>query len=247
MREPIRAVTYSEFSNVTMEKTLKPASHSVEAPASTAVVPMEDSESGFVIPRKVLDSMCPETFSLLNQEHIPRLVANSLFLEREGAERNFEYKQIIPYIVIRHENRYLLIQRTKGQSESRLHNMYSLGIGGHVNPCDAASGDKGIIEAGMRRELSEEIALQAEESCQPVGIINDDSTEVARVHTGLVYLLTTASSSYEILESGKYTAEWMSVEEMRPYYDRMESWAQIVFDFLISTNPENRKHWETRA
>ena len=69
-----------------------------------------------------------------------------------------------------------------------------------------------------------------------VGVINDNSSEVSRVHMGLVYVLTTGSSEFEIAEKDKYTANWATIEEMLPFYDKMESWTQIVYDNLLKTS-----------
>jgi predicted NUDIX family phosphoesterase len=114
-----------------------------------------------------------------------------------------------------------------------LHDKFSLGVGGHINNFDTSDVGCDVITSGMRRELNEEIHIESEESCELVGIINDDSTEVARVHMGLVFVLTTALPDYRIMEPDKYTAEWKTPEEMAEYKGRMESWAQIVFDNVI--------------
>jgi predicted NUDIX family phosphoesterase len=116
------------------------------------------------------------------------ILARAEFIERSQAERDFTRKQIIPYVVLRHQDKFLLIRRTKQQAEKRLHDKCSLGIGGHINATDQTETD--LLEAGMRRELNEEIQVKQEKSCQLIGIINDDTTEVDQVHLGLVYLLT---------------------------------------------------------
>jgi predicted NUDIX family phosphoesterase len=105
---------------------------------------------------------------------------------------------------------------------------------------------KHIIEAGMRRELAEEIGIEKEESCDLVGIINDNSTEVARVHVGFVYVLKTASPQFTIADPDKETADWKSRQEMEENYPNMESWAQIVFDYVVCQGASERvKNWET--
>jgi predicted NUDIX family phosphoesterase len=203
-----------------------------------------ETESVLVVPRAVLEEVAPRTFSPETESAISRIVAHCRFLDRSRAERDFEFKQIIPYVVIRHREKYLLIRRTRKQTEARLHDMYSLGIGGHINDTDGLAGNAEIIALGMRRELTEEIQLENETSCEIVGIINDDSTEVARVHAGLVYLLSTSSPNYEIMEPGKYTASWKTPSEMLEQYAQMESWAQIVYDFVISCSAERAQKWK---
>ncbi|MBF0203073.1 MAG: phosphoesterase [Desulfamplus sp.] len=58
------------------------------------------------------------------------------WLDRPSAEKDKNFKQIIPYIIIQAESGNLTaIYRRKG-SESRLHDLWSIGIGGHINPLD---------------------------------------------------------------------------------------------------------------
>ncbi len=209
-----------------------------------SVADEEHQESVLVVSRDLLDAACPHTFSRETARVESAVLANSRFISRNVAEHDFQYKQVIPYVVIRHEGSYLLIQRTANQTEARLHNMYSLGIGGHVNSRDTSQKGCNAITRGMRRELEEEIRVGAEESCTLIGVINDDSTEVARLHLGFVYLLIAASPQYAILEEGHYTAAWKLPEEIAPYYNAMESWAQIVHDFvLFSELPDRAQRW----
>jgi len=203
-----------------------------------------ETESVLVVPRAVLDDAAPRTFSRETEQATANILANCRFMERSRAEHDFGFKQIIPYVVIRNGDRYLLIRRTRKQTEARLHDMFSLGIGGHINDTDGLAGTAEIITLGMRREVTEEIQLQSEDSCEIAGIINDDSTEVARVHAGLVYLLSTSSTDYEIMEPGKYTAAWKTPVEMLECYADMESWAQIVYDFLLSGSAERVAKWK---
>ena len=205
----------------------------------------ELQESVLVLAREAVDRLCPRTFSRDGQGVAAAVLANRRFVERTVAEHDFSCKQVIPYVVIRHEERYLLMRRTERQTESRLHNKYSLGVGGHINKDDLRPAEDNVILAGMRRELAEEIRVEAEQSCQLIGAINDDSTEVARVHLGLVFLLTTASARYVIVEQDKYTAAWKSAGELAQYYDQMETWAQIVHDYVVlSGATERARKWE---
>jgi predicted NUDIX family phosphoesterase len=204
----------------------------------------ELQESVLVVSRTVVDALCPQTFCRAAEQVKAAVLANCRFLERTVAEHDFQSKQVIPYVVIRHGERYLLMRRTSRQTESRLHHKYSLGIGGHINNQDAASGNEDVIGAGMRRELQEEIHVEDVQSSELVGVINDDSTEVARVHVGLVYLLTAASPRFTIVEHDKYTAMWTTPAEMAGYYDLMESWAQIVYDYVVlAGTPDRVKRW----
>ncbi len=205
----------------------------------------ELQESVLVVSRQAVEKLCPRTFSREGQRTALAVLANYRFLERTVAEHDFGSKQVIPYVVIRHQDRYLLMRRTRRQTESRLHDKYSLGVGGHINRGDLEPGHDNIILAGMRRELAEEIRVEAEQSCDLIGVINDDSTEVARVHMGLVFLLSAATARYEIVEQDKYTAAWKTLPELLAYYEQMETWAQIVHDYvLLGGRADRTRKWE---
>jgi predicted NUDIX family phosphoesterase len=224
-----------------------PAEVNQNHPTPLTPVKKYQDESILVVPADIIRKVAPKTFSSKGAEAIPTVLENYSFLDRNLAEHDENFKQVIPYVLISHNGKFLLIRRTKKQGEARLHDKFSLGIGGHINDVDLAGvTHKHIIEAGMRRELAEEIGIEKEESCELVGIINDNSTEVARVHVGFVYVLKTASPQFTIAEPDKYTAEWKSRQEMEENYPHMESWAQIVFDYVVCQGDSERiKNWET--
>ena len=155
------------------------------------------------------------------------------YLERHIAEYDFNYKQIIPYVIITCKDRFLLLNRTSKQTEKRLHNKYSLGIGGHINPDSADNG--GLIVGGLYKELNEEISLVNPGALKFVGIINDESSSVSRVHLGLFYILDLLSPGYEILEKEKMMAKWVTKDELKDCYPKLETWSQIVFDYFINS------------
>jgi predicted NUDIX family phosphoesterase len=208
----------------------------------------ELNESVLVVPRQVIDRLCPGVFCPNAALAEAEVLQRSFFLDRAVAEHDFRHKQVIPYVVIRHGDCFLLLRRTRKQAESRLHDLYSLGIGGHVNSGDKPPPGANVLLAGMRRELEEEIHVAAEESCRLVGLINDDSNEVSRVHMGFLYLLTAASPQYTLRETDKHTALWGTPAEIGAYYERMESWAQIVYDFVVCAGDAQRaKRWRAGA
>jgi predicted NUDIX family phosphoesterase len=194
---------------------------------------VELQESVLVVPRTVIEPLCRQGFTPEVSPVEKAVLANCRFLARNLAETDYQFKQVIPYVVVRHEDRSLLIWRTNKQTEARLHNLYSLGVGGHINNTDIPTADTNIILTGMRREFTEEIAVEGEQSCDLVGIINDDSTDVSRVHMGFVFVLRTTTPNYTIMEPGKYTAAWKTSAELAANYGQMESWAQIVYDNLL--------------
>jgi predicted NUDIX family phosphoesterase len=160
------------------------------------------------------------------------------FMSRDRAEYDFEHKQVIPYLIIRKGDNYLLLQRTSKQTEKRLHNKYSLGIGGHINPDSAGHGNNLII-GGLYKELNEEVLINSPSDLSFIGTINDESNSVSRVHLGLLYELEVLSDEYEVLEKEKMSAQWESRHNLIHYYNRLETWSQIVCDYHIT--PEHKQ------
>jgi predicted NUDIX family phosphoesterase len=156
----------------------------------------------------------------------------SFFMPRRDVEEDPSYQQIIPYMVFRHGDRYFLTRRLKASSEKRLRHLYSLGVGGHINPGDVANGDP--VSDGMRREWEEEVVYAGAFDARPLGLIHEESAPVGRVHLGVVFLVEGDSPDIAIRETEKLSGELLTLEEMRSLYLAMESWSQLVYDFLTS-------------
>ena len=107
--------------------------------------------------------------------------AYTLYRPRNQVEDDPSYKQLIPYCIFRHEDRIFHYKRGKMQGEGRLHSKRSIGIGGHISSEDEIDLESPYLEA-MRREISEEVFVEAGFTQKCVGLINDDQTEVGKVH-----------------------------------------------------------------
>jgi len=152
------------------------------------------------------------------------------FKPRAEVENDPGYQQIIPYVVFRHDGRYFLTHRLRASSEKRLRKQYSLGIGGHINPGDLEAGDPNLD--GLRREWGEEVIYDGKFEAQLIGLLNDDSSPVSKVHLGVVFLVDGDSPNISIRETDKLAGELLTLDEMRIYYLGMESWSQMVYDRL---------------
>ena len=112
---------------------------------------------------------------------------------RNEMERDPAYKQLIPYVIFRHngqqgEEQLFQYTRGTGQGEERLHRKLSIGIGGHISSTDAEGQEADPYQEGMRRELDEEVVIETTYRVRCVGLINDDLTEVGQVHLGVVHI-----------------------------------------------------------
>ena len=151
-------------------------------------------------------------------------------------EEDPAFQQIIPYMVFRHGDRFLLTRRLKQSTEKRLRHLCSIGVGGHINRADAGTDDPGgdPVTEGLRREFEEEVVYAGVWSHRLIGLINDDSNDVSRVHLGLVFEVSGDRPEIEIRETGKLQGELLKLEEMKMYYLDMESWSQLIYDHLLA-------------
>jgi predicted NUDIX family phosphoesterase len=164
-------------------------------------------------------------------ELLSRIRGSYRFRPRREVEEDASEPQIIPYVVFRHGERFFLTHRLRRSSERRLRHLYSLGVGGHINPEDVV-GAADPIEAGLRREWEEEVVYSGHFSTRLIGAINDRTTPVGRVHVGLIFLVDGDRPDISIREVDKLAGALMELAPMRSYYLDMESWSQLIFDYL---------------
>lgn len=161
------------------------------------------------------------------------IVRKGLFRRRNELEEDPSFKQIIPYAVISCNESYFLFKRKSGQAEKRLQNLYSLGVGGHMNPGGSAESEEQYIIGELKRELDEELIFSDScsiEEIEFIGFINDDTIPVSRVHIGFLYNIRVSSQDLYVSETDKMTALWVERSGLADFYDRMETWTRIVFD-----------------
>ena len=146
----------------------------------------------------------------------------SRFVPRGIAEEDRSLKQLIPYLVLRDRERFFLMRRTRAGGDPRLHERFSIGVGGHVNPGD------GSLIGGLAREWREELEAAFVPEFRLVGLLNDDTTDVGSVHLGAVYLAEAAGRPVAVREMDKLTGAFASLDVAWADQDRMETWSQLV-------------------
>jgi predicted NUDIX family phosphoesterase len=164
------------------------------------------------------------------ERHQAVIREHHFFMARAKVEDDPNYQQIIPYVVFRHGDLYFLTHRLRASSEKRLRKQYSLGVGGHINPGDLDAGDP--IQDGLKREWEEEVIYEGSFDAKLIGLLNDDSSPVSKVHLGVVFLVDGDTPHIAIRETEKLAGELLTLEQMRIYYLGMESWSQMVYDRL---------------
>ncbi len=179
-----------------------------------------------------------------NQLYLP--LDKIFFIDRDKAENDPTYKQLIPQMVLRRKNGDIfLVQRLKTQGEARLHGRHSIGIGGHINPIDRESGLADIFHSGMIRELYEEILISGSLhwDTEFLGVMNDDSDDVGKVHYAVVYMLTLDDDcNAEINEKDKMIGGFVTIKEAAKHYNNMEKWSQIIFDYITKGKQSEKKN-----
>lgn len=148
------------------------------------------------------------------------------FVARPAAETDRSLKQIIPYLVLRDGDRIFLMKRTRAGGDARLHDHYTIGVGGHLNPGD------GDILGGLAREWEEEIDADFTPDFQFVGLLNDDTVDVGVHHLGIVYLADATGRQVGVRETNKLSGAFEEMAVLRAVYDKMETWSQLALDAL---------------
>ena len=159
------------------------------------------------------------------------------FILRSEAEDDPRWQQIIPYLIFENSGKYFVMQRRGDHSDRRLANKFSIGIGGHINLKDikGSKGDKGVkgvnIMDWASREFEEEVDYAGKYKAEFLGLINDDTNDVGLVHVGLIIRILGDSNNISIRDEHKL-GKLESLSNVGLHYRHMETWSQIVYDFL---------------
>ena len=198
---------------------------------------MYEDESVLVIKRELFDEI--GTFQGISTEidkYLPVFLnpSNNFFIHRELAEDDPTHKQIIPYAIFKHGDKFLRYLRGKKSGEQRLASKSSIGIGGHINQDDfnSSSLEKDTYLTGIEREINEELIINCDYNNHPIALINDDSNDVGQVHLGVVHLFDLESDQVEAGEANIENLEFLSSDDLLKEKDNLESWSQICVDHL---------------
>jgi predicted NUDIX family phosphoesterase len=161
---------------------------------------------------------------ILNPQH-------ASYRPRPEMEQDATFKQLIPYCVFRCNREIFYYQRGTAQGESRLHAKRSIGVGGHVSTLDL-DGELTPYLEGMKREIEEEVEIGTgwQEKC--VGLINDDETDVGKVHLGIVHIFDLDNPKVLPREKSMINAGFAPPSELVRQIDEFETWSQICLKYL---------------
>ncbi|MBI4896574.1 MAG: hypothetical protein HY832_03440 [Candidatus Aenigmarchaeota archaeon] len=186
------------------------------------------NENVLVVPAAVLHLGQGFTRHEGNEHLLEAIKHHAQFQPRHLVEEDPTYKQIIPYVIFRNGSRVFLMQRTKQGSEQRLHDKFSIGIGGHINTTDSHADVWTMIENWLQRELTEEITYRRFEAVQFLGYINRNETPVDQVHLGLLFVLDGSADTEAVApEITGQMIHWNKIDS-----EKLEGWSQIAFEAL---------------
>lgn len=154
-----------------------------------------------------------------------------IWIERAVAEKDFNYKQIIPYIILQRADGRIACYQRHG-TEKRLHGLYSCGVGGHIDETDKADTLMETIRNGMNRELSEEISNfnKGKLSVENLGVIHEVESEVGLLHLGIVFLARCVEGYLPREADETKGLEWKTADELKCL--KTELWSQLALELL---------------
>ncbi|WP_166830778.1 phosphoesterase [Thalassoroseus pseudoceratinae] len=161
--------------------------------------------------------------------------AHTSFRPRPEMEQDPSFKQLIPYCIFRHDGKIFSYTRGTAQGESRLHAKRSIGIGGHISSDDDLT-DATPYEVGMQREIDEEVYLETGYRHEFLGLINDDDSEVGRVHLGVVHVFDLDEPKVRPREESIQETGFADPDGLVSDRAAFETWSQFCLDYLISLN-----------
>ena len=192
-------------------------------------------ENVLVVKRSLFDQL--GSFQGMNFAPQPFLDAilargNNYFLARANAENDPGHKQIIPYAILACGDRVLHYVRGKKAGEQRLVAKGSIGIGGHLNDADESlfAWDEQAYRAGVEREVNEEVRIETPFEDRIVALLNDDRTEVGRVHLGVVHVFRLQEEKVQKREAMITNLAFLGKAELEARRENLETWSQICLD-----------------
>ena len=195
---------------------------------------MGSEERVLCFPRQLLEEIGVfQGLSMEVDKYLPVVTSSKqlTYINRSAAEMDTRYKQLIPYVLVLCNGKILRYRRGKGGGETRLHGLYSVGIGGHISDEDSSLFSNVGYHDGMRREIMEEVAVE-EVNESTVAVINDDSTEVGQVHFGVVHVMHVAKEDVVGHRSGIVAPEFVPIPDAVKNLSGYETWSRLCLENL---------------
>ena len=165
-------------------------------------------------------------------------------VQRRGdMEEDKNYKQVIPSMIIKQDDKYFTYTRLEGGGESRLHGKSSITIGGHANHFEDYWNFEHLMAVNAKRELEEEVYildsnneeidnhLRLTKNMSIKGLIYNEKTDVDAVHVGLLTMIEIPSDwDVEVKETDVLEGKFRTVEEIKEL--DLENWTASALSVL---------------
>lgn len=180
------------------------------------------------------------TDNAITHDIVKQFAMYHTFNRRGDMETNADFKQLIPYVIIRRNKEYLTYRRLSGGGEERLFGERSLGFGGHMNEIRSEDGKsvrfKEKVMGNLWRELEEELEFGFKESdctLEFIGVINDDEDEVGLYHLGLAAILDVPpNAEIGVREEDAHEIEFMTGTDLSNHFKEFESWSKSLIEYV---------------
>lgn len=187
-------------------------------------------DEDFAFEGALLTCDSPDTVGVISDNIDGTLIS----MRRGDAEENEDFKQPIPYGVLRSGDYIYAYERLSGGGEGRLHNKVSIGVGGHMNPIEGVNTFSELLMENLSRELEEELEIESDFMNVSIqGYVNDDSDEVGRVHIGvLADVVLSPTAKVTVRETEQLRGFWITLDELKrtEMYERLENWSKTYVD-----------------
>jgi len=200
---------------------------------------MDQEEKVLVIERKIVErlgmfnGLMFDIDRYLSEIFLPGVPR---FMDRSQVEKDPDYKQLIPYVIMGCDGKYLSYVRGKRAGETRLAGQRSIGIGGHINPADDMplfnTGFRETYLAAVDREVAEEVSVETSHTNQIVALLNDESNDVGSVHLGIVHYWALAAPNVNKREQMITQMAFMTSAELQALKHTLETWSGLCVDHL---------------
>lgn len=155
------------------------------------------------------------------------------FRERGLLEEDPAYKQIIGQILFQVGDRFLLHQFTENATDARMHHLWPILVGGHIEEVDLAkTGD--ILANAMDREFAEETGYRGTiKKKTPLGVLYvENENPVNAVHVGLVFHYIGDTEDIAPTEDVNSDMHFATVDEILRHRDHLDYWSREVLPLL---------------
>lgn len=200
------------------------------------------SELVLCFPKDVLGDRLGTSDAFHDESLWAKILASLRPIPRDEAETDYDHKQLVVYVVFRSNNLILTYKRTPKTEEARLKNLYSIGVGGHVNIHDMKQVNlfdlkevKDVLMESVSREIREEVKINSRVKKTPelIGFINDDSNDVGKVHFGVVWMVELDEPKVSpTQEKGIGDFNFVDIQSLSGRKQEFEGWSQLLIDFI---------------